>query len=336
MGEDHRRTDLRSADPDSLSAALAPALREECGGRLSAIEWFRSNWQHSGATTGFATWTDGEGREIGAMVKLPVGGAEYRWTTRLGRAEAGEDAEGLCTPRVFASGTSVAGYDLAWLVLERLEGQPLTGEWCREALEDLVRAAVDFQARAERAAPPGPPPAPPDWAEVMGKAREIVKTAQMPEAQRWNEALHRVQKALPRLALKWGARPINSWCHGDLHPGNAMRRAEAREGGGASRGCVLIDLGLVHAGHWVEDAVYLERQFWGKPEGLHDVHPVKLLAHCRRERSMPTEGDYGMLANVRRVLMAACVPCFLAREGHPKYVHAALEVIERVLPQVSK
>src|SRR5690606_14099603 len=103
MGQDHR-TDLRAVDSESLSAALAPVLMEECGGRLSAIEWFRSSWQHSGATTGYATWRESDGREVAALVKLPVGGAEYRWTTRLGTAEEGEDPAELCTPRVLASG----------------------------------------------------------------------------------------------------------------------------------------------------------------------------------------------------------------------------------------
>lgn len=318
----------------SLSEALGPALIEECGGRLSAIEWFRSDWQRGGATTGFALWQDGQGRELPALVKLPVGPVEYRWTTKLGTPGHGEEAAALCTPRVLAAGQTIGGYDLAWLVLERLEGDVLTAGWCRESMEDLINAAADFQSRAIKLGPsPEGPPAPPEWAKLIAKGREVAKAGGMAESQRWNEMLHKVQRALPKLAAKWAARPVNAWCHGDLHPGNAMRRVRGTDG---DRRCVLIDLALVHAGHWVEDAVYLERQFWGKPEGLCEVNPVKALAQARRERSLPTEGDYGMLANVRRVLMASCVPCFLAHEGHPRYVHAALEMIERLLPQVSK
>jgi hypothetical protein len=32
--------------------------------------------------------------------------------------------------------------------------------------------------------------------------------------------------------------------------------------------------------------------------------------------------------------MAASVPAFLEHEGHPRYVHAALEVLEKLLPIV--
>jgi len=142
---------------------------------------------------------------------------------------------------------------------------------------------------------------------------------------------------LPHLVGLWAMRPINAWCHGDLHPGNAMRRDLVGAGGsGEGRApCVLIDLALVHPGHWVEDAIYLERQFWGKPEGLFGIHIVSLLAKFRREAGLKTDGDYGLVANVRRVLMAACAPAHLAAEGNPKYLHAALETIDRVLPQVA-
>jgi hypothetical protein len=158
----------------------------------------------------------------------------------------------------------------------------------------------------------------------------------VPEAHHWKEDVRKVQKLLPRIAAKWDSRPINAWCHGDLHPGNAMRRRmPAGLDHGSRPPCVLIDLALVHAGHWVEDAVYLERQFWGKPEALFGIHPVSQLAKERRALGLETDGDYGAVANLRRVLMAACAPVYLAHDGHPKYLHAALEVLDRILPQVS-
>ena len=98
---------------------------------------------------------------------------------------------------------------------------------------------------------------------------------------------------------------------------------------------MLIDLAFVHTGHWVEDAVYLERQFWSHPEQLHGVHIVSLMAKCRRDNGLSTDGDYGAVANLRRLLMAAVVPAHLRSEGSPRYVHAALEVVERLLPQVA-
>ena len=61
-----------------------------------------------------------------------------------------------------------------------------------------------------------------------------------------------------------------------------------------------------------------------------------MLAKARRAAGLDCSDDYGRLANVRRVLMAATSPAFLKREGHPAYLAAALEVIERLLPQVAR
>jgi aminoglycoside phosphotransferase (APT) family kinase protein len=326
----HPHHPSQNGDTHALGVSLGPAVVEACGGRLSHIEWFRSVWQHGGAATGFARWRDGDGREREVLVKVPVGPTEHRWTEALSAAAERED--GLPTPRVLACGRSVGGYDLAWLVMERLEGHTLTHGWCRESLEDLLRAAALMQARTARLQPVVRPSEHPDWDRLIHRARELARGSAVPEAQHWNEVVKKVQKVLPRLAGKWATRPIDTWCHGDLHPGNAMRR---RADGDGRAPCVLIDLALVHPGHWVEDAVYLERQFWGRPDQLFGIHPVSMLAKFRRELGLPTEGDYGALANLRRVLMAACAPVFLAHDGHPKYLHAALETLERLLPQVA-
>jgi len=80
----------------------------------------------------------------------------------------------------------------------------------------------------------------------------------------------------------------------------------------------------------------LERQYWGHTELLHGVKPVSALAKLRRERGLPTDDQYAELCHARRVLMAACAPALLEREGNPKYLHAALELIERFLPQAVK
>ncbi len=47
-------------------------------------------------------------------------------------------------------------------------------------------------------------------------------------------------------------------------------------------GCVLVDLALVHPGHWVEDALYLERQYWGHSDLLKGVKPASELARLRQ------------------------------------------------------
>jgi hypothetical protein len=314
----------RPQDGHGIAASLGPALVEHCHGKLSSIEWFRSTWQHGGAATGFARWQDNGAAAIDVLVKLPIGPVEHRWTSQL----SSEDAAAP-TPRVIACGETLGGYDLAWVVVERLDGHTLTHGWCKASLDDLLKAAASMQARATQASALAPAPPTPDWEKLIARARDVARKSDLPEAQHWNEVEKRVQRALPRMAMRWASRPIDSWCHGDLHPGNAMRRQH----GGA---CVLIDLALVHAGSWVEDAVYLERQFWGRPDQLFGVHPVSDLARYRRDLGLRTEGDYGMLANIRRVLMAACAPVYLAREGHPKYLHAALETIDRLLPQVSR
>src|SRR5690349_1899192 len=81
-------------DSLSLGASLGPALVEQCRGRLSGIQWFRSTWQHGGAATGFGRWRDEHGEEIEALVKVPVGPVEYRWTTNLSLSGLGEANNG--------------------------------------------------------------------------------------------------------------------------------------------------------------------------------------------------------------------------------------------------
>jgi Phosphotransferase enzyme family len=326
-GPEHLHHHPMEHEGGALAASLSPALIEACGGRLSQPTWFRAAWQASGSSTGYATYRDGDGRELEVVVKVPVNPNEHRWTSLLGNHGGGA---GACTPRVLAHGLELGGYDFAWLVIEKLRGSPLNKGLDKSGVEGLLMAASSWyvQAGAARAIATAPPPKDEDWGTMLDKARHVVKDVGMAESQRWNEALHRTQKHLGELVARWRARPINTWCHGDLHPGNAMRRESAD---GQQAGCVLIDLALVHPGHWVEDAVYLERLYWAKPELLGGVKPVSEVA--KNLRSLGTIGgeDYAMLAHVRRVLMAASVPLYLEHEGHPKYVKAALEMLERTM-----
>ncbi|MBL8764859.1 MAG: aminoglycoside phosphotransferase family protein [Phycisphaerae bacterium] len=315
-----------SGDASGLAAALAPVLRSMCDGRLSEIQWFKSPWQKGGAATGLATWTDAAGTTSDVVVKLPVGPNEFRWTVGLGSdASVPRGSASGPTPRVEASGMEIGGYDLCWLVMERLPGQPLSVKFDARAATDLVDATARWYARTAATAPPGDAPATPDWDALLTKARDAAKSSGMEQSQRWNKDIKQVQHLLPHLMERWNARPINTWCHGDLHPGNALRRSDGT--------CVLIDLALVHAGHWVEDALYLERLHWGRPEQLGGLNVVAALAAARKRQGLNGHEDYVTLANVRRLLMAACVPAFLTKEGHPRYVGAALETLTRLLPQ---
>lgn len=314
----------------ALASALAPALLDACAGRLSPIAWFRADWQRGGAGTGYAAWTFDDGSTRDVVVKLPVGPVERRFTVGLSETDAP-------SPRVVAHGMELGGYDLAWLVMERLPGDPLAAALHKEVFQELAEACAAFHHRAGELWPIGPDArraADPDWGALIETARAAAKDSHIPHYAQWNDALKHTQKALPRLLAAWTARPINTWRHGDLHAGNAMRRPDGSPWG--TPGCVLLDFAEVQPGHWVEDAVYLERMHWGRKDALDGVKPVSLLAKARRARGLDTEGDYGALANIRRVLTAASIPAFLDREGTPSHLNASLETLERLLPVVGK
>lgn len=298
------------------------------------MEWFRSTWQRGGAATAWTTWKTTDGSEASAMLKLPVGPSEHRWINRFGQCEpSGDDerAERWPVPRVFAAGTEVGGYDVAWILVERLPGHPLTNDLSKRDALDLLEAAAEFQCRACEVAPLEGEAPKRDWGDLVARSRASLEDVAIEHPQRWNEAIKKTQKLLPTLERRWAARPTECWCHGDLHPGNAMRRTNGGDGGA----CVLIDLAFLHRGHWIEDAVYLERQFWGHADHLHGVKPVSALRKFRKQRGLECEEGANELADIRRALMAACVPAFIAREGNPKYVEAALEILERILPRIS-
>jgi len=323
-------------DSLSLGSMLGPVLTQACGDKLGPIEWFRSTWQRSGAATGFSTWHEPGMSPFDVMVKFPVGPREYAWTRSLGRVDpdqwSTERALALPTPRLVACGDTLGGYDLAWVVIERFRGHPVSSDLSEASMGALVETLADFHLEARSMGKPGPAPKPPDWVHMVERARAMVPECGIAEPQRWSGVLKRVSKVLPGLVEAWKRRPIAHWCHGDAHPGNAMFRELS---GGGSR-CVLIDLGLVHAGHWVEDAVYIERLFWGHEDKLYGIDPVETLRRAREARGLAIGNGVGDLADLRRALMAACVPVFLAREGHPRYVSAALEKLDRLLPGLER
>jgi hypothetical protein len=326
---------LSPSDTQALGEALGRHLQQELDGQLGHVHWFRADWQRGGAATGFATWTRPDGRRVEAMIKVPVGYREYFWTTRLGeigdRDWDGHEACALPTPRLLASGEGVNGYDLAWIVVEKLAGPPMSRKRSRESIEAIVGATAEFQGRCEGVKRVDETPGSHDWAAAIRKSRDAIRRGDCPDEQHWGDSLKRVSRHLDSLVTRWNARPLSAWCHGDLHPANALRRDL---GAGQLGRCVLIDLALVHAGHWSEDALYLERQHWGHEEFLFGVSPVDELAKCRRQHGLEVESGWQRWTDLRRVLTAAAAPGLIGTEGNARYLAGSLGVLNRSLKAV--
>lgn len=329
MGETTKTNAPPSAGGD-LAAALEPHLRKASRGRLGEIEWFRAAWQRSESSTGFSTYELPGGESVSVLVKLPVGPREFRWSQRLGRVDLAQwplEDDDCPVPRMIDGGDAINGYDLCWMVEERLTHEASERPLTKDDVLGVIGAAARFQAAAIRARPIDEHPRAWDWHGLIERSREMLDSVRIPNPQHWNATLKKFQRIAPAVARSWEARPHTCWCHGDLHPGNAMQR-------GTGGPWVLLDLALTHAGHWVEDAVYLERQFWHRKDDLCGVKPVSAMARARKELGLANEGDHADLANLRRVLMAACVPAFANREGSAAYCDAALELLERLMPLV--
>ncbi len=317
-------------------------LRDACNGKLSEISWFRTDWQRGGAATGYATiHHDNTTPPRDVVVKFPLGPAEYKILTDL-------DLHKASTPRIAHHGVELGSFDLAWIVMERLPGEPLKSIY-PEPNKKLFTRVADAAARFYRATTdawtPGIKPEPWDWHKLVEQSRESCKTNPIPNAQHWNKVLHDVAKHLTTLVGKWETRACTDWCHGDLHLNNIMERppqspwfdpALSADPDNPEPQCILIDFGEVHPGHWVEDATYLERVYWANPDISKKVKFVPLFAKARKKLGLPCEDDYATLAQIRRVLMASCAPAWIHRENHPAYLDAALNTIEKTLPLLTK
>lgn len=332
------------ADAHDLGPNFEPYLLEACDGRLAEIRWFRTGWQRGGAATGYAKAVRSDGVTLDAVVKFPIGPREYKLLVELSETDAP-------TPRVAFHGRELGPFDLAWVVMENLPGEPLKRTYehpDKKLFTAVAEAACRFYAASADRLGSETPPKPWDFAALITKSRESCKHNPIPEVQRWAHALHDVAKYLDAMLSIWKARTLNTWCHGDLHLANIMERPSGspwaephhgESGGGAASGgrsdgtgFVLLDFGEVHQGHWVEDAVYLERIYWANPEVSKKVKFVPLFARARKAAGLDCSDDYAKLAQIRRVLMASCAPAWLHRENHPLYLNAALEVIEKTLP----
>ena len=345
--------------------SLEALIHAATDNRLTDLRWFRTDWQRGGAATAYASIApdkpDAQTPAREAVVKVPLGPREYQLLTSLASTDAP-------TPKIAFHGTELGSLDLAWIVMERLPGEPLrvnTPTPHKKLFAEVANAAARFYAATDSLWPHRSRPEPWDWHELITRSRQACKENPIPEAQHWNKVLHDLQRHLDQVTRQWESREPCVWCHGDLHLNNIMRRPDdspwlaqpdpdpvsqanargsqqttpaeqqtAGEDGGGE--LVLIDFGEMRPGHWVEDAVYLERVYWANPDITKKVKFVPLFAKARKALGLPCDDDYAALAHARRLLMAACAPAWLHRENHPSYLNAALAMIEKTLPLVLK
>lgn len=307
---------------DLFGSSLEPALLEACGGRLSELRWFRTDWQRGGAVTGYARWCGTEGEAADVVVKLPVPPQELRWLERL---QMNGEATPI-VPRLYESGVELGGYDFAWVVMERLRYGPLDAGWGGAEFDLLIEAAARFQAGASQFALEGEPPTE-DWPALLEEARRALRECVLGDVQRWKGALKKLKKKLKPMLSDWADRAELGWCHGDLHLGNAMTHQPPPAGP-----AVLFDLARVRVGHWIEDGVYFEHLFWTTPQRVNGRDLVKALSQERKRLELPVDSSWPRLANIRRVLLAVGNLAAQSRRPDPAQAQAALVTVERLLP----
>ena len=247
---------------------------------------------------------------------MPVGPDECRWLVQL-------DSQADVSPHVYAHGDQVGGYDMAWVVMERLPYGPLNADWGGREF-DLI---VDAVGRFYRAASHYPAPqvsASRDWQQILELARQKVRQNALPNQQAWTRTLKRVRRHLKAWTTQWDDRPTHHWCHGDLHLGNAMTR---QQDGPA----VLLDFANTHVGHWIEDAVYFEHIYWSDPGRLNGRKLCTAIARGRKELGLPVERNWLELANIRRALLAMSTPAKLEHVGNPQHIAAASALLQHAV-----
>ncbi|MCC7145673.1 MAG: phosphotransferase [Phycisphaeraceae bacterium] len=304
-----------------MGSALGEVLLGACEGRLSDLHWFRTDWQRGGALTGYGLYRNGDSGHDGqasgrpVVAKLPVPPRELMWLRRL--QEAGDVA-----PHLLAWGQTLGGYDIAWVVMERMPHGPLGSVWQGAEFDLLVESVGRFY-RASSAFPAEGNPKRVDWNDAYDRTRKNVSTHGLPDEQRWSHALKKAHKKLKDWAAIWEDRPVEAWCHGDLHLKNAMTRQPAPAGP-----AVLLDYAETRPGHWVEDAVYFEHLYWSRRDRLGGRKLCRQIAQERKKLGLVVEADWPRLAEVRRILLAMTTPLVLGLHGEPHHLRAALEIVE--------
>lgn len=310
------------AGSSHFGQSLLPVLLQACDHRLSDVRWFRTDWQRGGALTGFGKWRADDGARHEVVVKMPVPPQELLWLKRL-QPRTPDDPH--VAPRLMAGDDQLSGYDLAWVIMEGLHHGPLDSSWGGREFPLILDALGRFQARS-LAYPVDRPPRTEDWAAILAQARKEIKDQELPESQRWNKALRALKKKLPQLLEEWDARDVRQWCHGDLHLGNAMTRKDEKEAL-----ALLFDMAEVRAGHWSEDAIYLEHLFWSQPSRLGKLDIPAEVVLRRKQHGLKLEPNWPHLVNIRRAMLAASAPAALAEKGGRAQAAASLGVLEKSL-----
>ncbi len=303
----------------ALGQGLESLIRSTCGDQLSSITWFRTDWQHGGAATGRAILSDDAGNETQVMVKIPVSPRELTWLRRL----QGDPS----VPVLYESGDFLRGYDLARVVIEWFTFGPLGKKWHPEHFSRSCTSAAEFHACAQQFPIDKSPPRE-DWDDLIRRSRNAIHTQSISNANQWKNALKKLSRRLDYLVEFWRNRTPLEWIHGDLHLANCMSRVGMNEGPVS-----LIDLAEVRPGHWIEDAIYLERIYWSRPSRLKDNSPVKHLARARKSLGLDVSEDHPRLADIRRALYAATCPAFLRTEGGT-HLKASLACLEDSLDRI--
>ena len=312
---------VQSSVSTPFGAQLEPALRQVCEGRLSPVRWFRTDWQHGGALTGYSNYQEDLSSEIAlhpVVVKLPITPNELRWLLRL------QDAHGV-VPRVYAHGDCLGGYDMAWVVMEHLPHGPLSPSWNGTAFDLIIDAAGQFYNAAQQF-PVNVTAPDEEWPVVLDRSRQWIRQQRPQHDKQWAKVLKHVARKLDDWMSVWSQRPVDQWCHGDLHLANAMTRQPPPQGP-----AVLIDFALTHAGHWVEDAVYLEHLYWGHRHKLDGRKPCQMMARKRRELGLTVHKNWAQWASIRRAMVAARTPSIRRFREDPHHLQACLAILEKEL-----
>ena len=93
----------------------------------------------------------------------------------------------------------------------------------------------------------------------------------------------------------------------------------------------MIDLALVHCGHWIEDAMYFEFQYWGQPQRLGKRKLCRQLGHERKRLGLPLDREWSKLADAYRALLAMSAPSMIQTHGDSTHLETALNYLEQAL-----